>query len=197
MPGPSIWRIPPRLAADSVREVDEPGSDVFRLVRGHIAPTPSAAPAARPGLGRQPCRPGLLEAVTAPATVAEDIAQEAMLAAFRRWGHVRELGHPEAWVRRVCANMAISQFRRRLAELRARRARRRIGRTVVAAVAVAGVVLGVLAAWQRHDVVPAGPAPTAETLVVQSTGGPGVLGGTWIGLTGPGAGWLRRDGVLP
>jgi len=54
-----------------------------------------------------------------PAAVAEDIAQEAMLATYRRWADVRELDHPEAYVRRTCANMAVSAFRRRMAELRA------------------------------------------------------------------------------
>ncbi|HET6167853.1 MAG TPA: sigma-70 family RNA polymerase sigma factor [Marmoricola sp.] len=50
---------------------------------------------------------------------AEDLAQEAMLVAYRRWTHVSELERPEFWVRRVCANLAASQFRRRLVEIRA------------------------------------------------------------------------------
>ncbi len=53
------------------------------------------------------------------AAVADDVAQEAMLAAYRRWRHVGELEQPEAWVRRACSNMAVSQYRRRLVELRA------------------------------------------------------------------------------
>ena len=51
--------------------------------------------------------------------VADDVAQEAMLAAYRRWRHVSELDYPEAWVRRTCSNLAMSQYRRRLVELRA------------------------------------------------------------------------------
>jgi RNA polymerase sigma-70 factor (ECF subfamily) len=51
--------------------------------------------------------------------VAEDVAQEAMLAAYRRWRHVSDLEHPEAWVRRTCGNLAVSQYRRTLVELRA------------------------------------------------------------------------------
>src|SRR5262245_43560933 len=43
---------------------------------------------------------------------AEDIAQEAMLAAYRKWDHVRGLDIPVAWVRRVCANLATSRIRR-------------------------------------------------------------------------------------
>jgi RNA polymerase sigma-70 factor (ECF subfamily) len=51
--------------------------------------------------------------------IADDVAQEAMLAAYRRWRVVGDLEHPEAWVRRTCGNMAVSQYRRRLVELRA------------------------------------------------------------------------------
>ena len=53
------------------------------------------------------------------SAVAEDVAQEAMLAAYRRWAHVSRLERPDLWVRRACANLAVSQFRRRLVELRA------------------------------------------------------------------------------
>jgi RNA polymerase sigma-70 factor (ECF subfamily) len=54
----------------------------------------------------------------APAHLAEDIAQEAMLAAYRRWPVVAELERPELWVRRTCSNLAVSQFRRRVVEVR-------------------------------------------------------------------------------
>lgn len=50
---------------------------------------------------------------------AEDIAQEAMLAAFRRWDAVSGLDAPTAWVRRVCANRSVSTLRRRAVEARA------------------------------------------------------------------------------
>ena len=50
---------------------------------------------------------------------ADDLAQEAMLAAYRRWSEVATYEHPEAWVRRVCANHATSLLRRRGAETRA------------------------------------------------------------------------------
>jgi RNA polymerase sigma-70 factor (ECF subfamily) len=50
---------------------------------------------------------------------AEDIAQEAMLAAYRKWDTVRTLDIPGAWVRRACANLATSRIRRRTAEARA------------------------------------------------------------------------------
>ena len=50
---------------------------------------------------------------------AEDIAQEAMLAAYRRWDEVGAMDFPAAWVRRVCANMATSVVRRKIVEARA------------------------------------------------------------------------------
>ena len=50
---------------------------------------------------------------------AEDVAQEAMLATYRRWREVGRRDHPAAFARRVCANLAVSAFRRRLVEVRA------------------------------------------------------------------------------
>ncbi|HVQ89317.1 MAG TPA: sigma-70 family RNA polymerase sigma factor [Actinomycetes bacterium] len=50
---------------------------------------------------------------------AEDHAQEAMLVAYRRWREVGQMADPAMWVRRVCANIATSQLRRRAAEARA------------------------------------------------------------------------------
>ena len=54
-----------------------------------------------------------------PAGFAEDVAQEAMLVAYRRWRELGDLERPDLWVRRTCANLAVSQFRRRMVELRA------------------------------------------------------------------------------
>ncbi len=53
------------------------------------------------------------------AAAADDVAQEAMLATYRRWSRVRDLERPDAYVRRTCANLAVSTFRRRVVELRA------------------------------------------------------------------------------
>ena len=58
-------------------------------------------------------------AVLSGSAAAEDIAQEAMLAAYRRWNAVRQLDIPAAWVRRACANLAVSTLRRRGVETRA------------------------------------------------------------------------------
>jgi RNA polymerase sigma factor (sigma-70 family) len=54
-----------------------------------------------------------------PPSLAEDVAQEAMRVAYRRWRTVSDLDRPDLWVRRVCANLAVSSFRRRMVELRA------------------------------------------------------------------------------
>ena len=61
----------------------------------------------------------LARALAGPSGVAEDLAQEAMMVAYRRWDEVSLYAQPEAWVRRVCSNLATSAFRRRQAELRA------------------------------------------------------------------------------
>jgi RNA polymerase sigma-70 factor (ECF subfamily) len=50
---------------------------------------------------------------------AEDVAQEAMLTTYRRWRDVGRRDHPAAFARRVCANLAVSAFRRRMVEVRA------------------------------------------------------------------------------
>jgi RNA polymerase sigma-70 factor (ECF subfamily) len=58
----------------------------------------------------------LAAAMTGDLTQAEDIAQEALLAAQRRWTRVSKLDRPGAWVRRVTVNRATSQLRRRTVE---------------------------------------------------------------------------------
>jgi RNA polymerase sigma factor (sigma-70 family) len=62
---------------------------------------------------------GLGYALSGSWWVAEDLAQEAFLAAHRRWDEVSRLQRPGAWVRRVVANLATSAVRRRAAEARA------------------------------------------------------------------------------
>ena len=54
----------------------------------------------------------------AGAEQAEDVAQEAMLVACRRWREVSAKDRPDLWVRRGCSNLAVSSFRRRLREAR-------------------------------------------------------------------------------
>jgi RNA polymerase sigma factor (sigma-70 family) len=50
---------------------------------------------------------------------AEDLAQEAFLAAHRDWDRVGVFEHRGAWVRRVAINLAVSGSRTRLREARA------------------------------------------------------------------------------
>ena len=53
------------------------------------------------------------------AATAEDIAQDAFLAAHRDWERVGRYDKPGAWVRRVVANLSVSLVRTRVREARA------------------------------------------------------------------------------
>lgn len=57
--------------------------------------------------------------VSGSRTGAEDLAQEALIAAYRSWDDIRTKDNPSAWVRRILLNKASSAYRRRLAEARA------------------------------------------------------------------------------
>lgn len=66
--------------------------------------------------------PGLValaHILTGSRATAEDIAQEAMLAAYRNWAKIGEYEFPAAWVRRACASLSTSFARRRIVEARA------------------------------------------------------------------------------
>jgi RNA polymerase sigma-70 factor (ECF subfamily) len=58
----------------------------------------------------------LAYALSGSRLVAEDIAQEAFLRAFRDWHRIR---HPSAWVRKVAVRRAGRTVQRRLLEARA------------------------------------------------------------------------------
>lgn len=62
---------------------------------------------------------GLAYAASGSRLGAEDIAQDALVAAYRDWERICRLEAPEAWVRRIVLNRATSAYRRRLAELKA------------------------------------------------------------------------------
>ena len=49
---------------------------------------------------------------------ADDLVQDALLAAFQNWDVVSRLDNPGAWVRRVLANRSVSVVRRRISEAR-------------------------------------------------------------------------------
>lgn len=62
---------------------------------------------------------GLAYALSGSRLGAEDLAQEAFVAAHQRWDRIGGYDKPGAWVRRVVANLAISGFRRKAAEAKA------------------------------------------------------------------------------
>lgn len=67
-------------------------------------------------------RPGLVAlalVLSGSRLGAEDLAQEALIAAYRRWETVGSLDQPVAWVRKVVANNSWSYLRRKKAEARA------------------------------------------------------------------------------
>jgi len=59
----------------------------------------------------------LTRALVGPA-LAADVAQEAMIAAYRRWPEVRNFDSPVGWVRGVCSRKAASLVRRKSLEAR-------------------------------------------------------------------------------
>jgi RNA polymerase sigma-70 factor (ECF subfamily) len=61
----------------------------------------------------------LAYAVCGSAVAAEDLAQEALIRAYRRWDRISRYDKPGAWVRRLTLNLAASALRRRIAEAKA------------------------------------------------------------------------------
>jgi RNA polymerase sigma-70 factor, ECF subfamily len=55
---------------------------------------------------------GQLLVVTGSLQEAEDVVQEAFVRAYGRWRTVHDYDLPEAWVRRVALNLAVSGLRR-------------------------------------------------------------------------------------
>lgn len=62
---------------------------------------------------------GLTFVLCGRRSVAEELAQDAFVAAFRHWDRVGGYDDPAAWVRRVAVNLATSWLRRRTREIRA------------------------------------------------------------------------------
>ena len=67
-----------------------------------------------------PAMVALAAAVTGSHLLAEDIAQDALIKAYRRWDTVSTYDKPGAWLRRVTINQALSTRKRAAAEVRAR-----------------------------------------------------------------------------
>jgi RNA polymerase sigma factor (sigma-70 family) len=59
---------------------------------------------------------GLAYALCGNRALAEDLAQEAFLAAHRNWSRLASYERPGAWIRRVVANLSVSAIRRRVVE---------------------------------------------------------------------------------
>lgn len=62
---------------------------------------------------------GLAFVLVGRRSVAEELTQDAFLAAFRRWDRIGGYDDPAAWIRRVVTNMATSFWRTRAREARA------------------------------------------------------------------------------
>ena len=62
---------------------------------------------------------GLAYVLSGSRIVAEDITQDAFLAAHKAWDRVGSYDKPEAWVRRVVANLSVSFFRTKTREAKA------------------------------------------------------------------------------
>jgi RNA polymerase sigma factor (sigma-70 family) len=62
---------------------------------------------------------GLAYVLSGSRTAAEDLAQDAFVAAYRHWPRLRSYDDAGAWVRRVAVNRSISLARRRIAEAKA------------------------------------------------------------------------------
>lgn len=62
---------------------------------------------------------GLALILSGSRSAAEELAQEAFLAALARWERISAYDDPRLWVRRVVANAATSRYRRLRAEARA------------------------------------------------------------------------------
>jgi RNA polymerase sigma-70 factor (ECF subfamily) len=62
---------------------------------------------------------GLAYVLSGSRWAAEDLAQEAFLAAHNDWGRISRYDQPGAWVRRVVANRSVSVLRRRAVETKA------------------------------------------------------------------------------
>jgi RNA polymerase sigma-70 factor (ECF subfamily) len=61
----------------------------------------------------------LAYAVSGSRSAAEDLAQEALMRAYRDWERISAYEKPGAWLRRVTINLATSAARRRAVEVRA------------------------------------------------------------------------------
>ncbi|MCP4304106.1 MAG: SigE family RNA polymerase sigma factor [bacterium] len=62
---------------------------------------------------------GLAYALAGKRHLAEEIAQDAFIAGYRRWDRISRYERPELWLRRVVVNRSTSVLRRRMTEVKA------------------------------------------------------------------------------
>jgi RNA polymerase sigma factor (sigma-70 family) len=62
---------------------------------------------------------GLVYALSGSRLAAEDVAQEAFMAAYRNWDRLATYDRPDAWVRRVAIRLQGRVAKRRMLEVRA------------------------------------------------------------------------------
>ena len=55
---------------------------------------------------------GVAYALTGDLDIAQDLAQDALVAAWERWEEIAQYDNPEAWTMKVVHNLAISRWRR-------------------------------------------------------------------------------------
>jgi RNA polymerase sigma-70 factor (ECF subfamily) len=108
---------PPRRHRDVLELVDEAASHGVTVTHRHVpeAPLESFEEFYR----REQPRLLVLARALAGDLAAEDVAQESMVLAYRQWPRISSLANPVGYVRRVCANKAVSLVRRRVSERRA------------------------------------------------------------------------------
>ena len=114
-PAPAVWGV------GHVRTARETGGPGLTGADGPGAGAPDAGPADFDDFARRE-RPALVAfawSLTGSLATAEEIAQEALAAAWRSWDAVGDYERPGAWARRVVANRASSHWRRAGRETRA------------------------------------------------------------------------------
>ena len=88
-------------------------------------------------------------ALTGDWALAEDLAQEAFLRAWRSWGRLSEAQSAQAYLRAIVVNLARSSYRRQLRDIRARSAGGWSGWAVADGGAPTGVGVDLLRAVAR------------------------------------------------
>ena len=116
----------PRATRRRGREVLELVDDRGRPEPASPGPVRLVAPAPTPEpfetfYSRELPRLLVLARALAGDLAAEDVAQESMLVAYRRWSEIAVLSSPVGYVRGICSHQAVSAVRRTLAERRALR----------------------------------------------------------------------------